>query len=321
MFSITEKKEDGFYKLVLTDELTKTQVEVIPACGAILHAFTITQNGIALNIIDNYSSSSDFQNNVTLKGFKSCKLSPFACRIYNATYGFADSTYQIEKYRDKGHALHGLLFDADFTVTGRHADERSAAVTMKYEYRGRDKGYPFNYDCVITYSLSSENKLAVETELINKDEGLIPIQDGWHPYFGFGGLVDELQLEFQAKEILEFSDALIPTGKLLPFEAFGSLKKIGDTFFDNCYTLNFYECQPLCVLRDVAGNLQLEIYPDESYPYLNIYTPPDRRSIAIENLSAAPDAFNNGMGLITLSPGSIAVFKVVFKISSLNKPT
>jgi aldose 1-epimerase len=146
---------------------------------------------------------------------------------------------------------------------------------------------------------------------------LIPVQDGWHPYFSFGGSIDELQLEFQSKEMVEFNEALVPTGKLLPYQEFGALKKIGAAAFDNCFTVNFVECQPLCVLRDPVKKLQLEIFPGTTYPYLQLYTPPHRKSIAIENLSAVPDAFNNGMGLQVLSPGGSANFTTIYKLTSL----
>ena len=149
----------------------------------------------------------------------------------------------------------------------------------------------------------------------------MPVADGWHPYFSFGGKIDELQLKFQSKEMLAFNDELIPTGTLLPYDEFNALKKINDTFFDNCFTLNFADpmaigCQPLCVLRDATQKIQIEIRPDKSYPYLQIYTPPHRQSIAIENLSAAPDAFNNGMGLLVLGPGDAARFKTEYVITS-----
>jgi aldose 1-epimerase len=81
--------------------------------------------------------------------------------------------------------------------------------------------------------------------------------------------------------------------------------------------LNFAECQPLCVLRNTDKKVQIEIYPDKSYSYLQIYTPDHRNSIAIENLSAPPDTFNNGIDLKVLTPGEMAEFKTVFKISQI----
>ncbi len=132
-----------------------------------------------------------------------------------------------------------------------------------------------------------------------------------------GDSIDDLQLEFQSKEMVEFDEELLPTNKLIPYHDFNSLKKIGSTFFDNCFKLSVVDCQPLCVLRNPNTGIEVEIYPDPSYPYLQIYTPPHRRNIAIENLSGTPDAFNNGMGLITLEPGESALFKTAYKIKIL----
>jgi aldose 1-epimerase len=49
-----------------------------------------------------------------------------------------------------------------------------------------------------------------------------------------------------------------------------------------------------------------------------VYTPPHRNTIAIENLSAIPDAFNNEIGLITLAPQANAIFSTIYKITPLN---
>ena len=76
-------------------------------------------------------------------------------------------------------------------------------------------------------------------------------------------------------------------------------------------------CQPMCVLRNPVKKVEIEIHPEKSYPYLQIYIPPHRKSIAIENLSGAPDAFNNGMGFITLEPGESALFKTSYQIKLL----
>ncbi|RZM19112.1 MAG: aldose 1-epimerase [Pedobacter sp.] len=315
MFSIDAIHEDGFDKIVLTDHSSDTSAVVLPCCGAILHAFTIKHHDALVNVIDHYNSKHEFDNEQESLGFKGAKLSPFVCRLNNGNYHFGESDHHIEKFYLGKNAIHGLIYDAAFVVVEREADIDGARVSMKYEYRKNDAGYPFNFDCTVSYTLEKNNRLTVKTIIVNKDEGLIPMADGWHPYFSFGGPIDELQLEFQSKEIVEFEE-MIPTGKLIPYQEFGSLKKIAATTFDDCFTVNFAECQPMLVLRDAAQQLQLELYPERSYPYLQIYTPPHRKSIAFENLSAAPDAFNNGMGLITMQPGEERAFVVVFALKS-----
>ena len=316
MFSIERKKENGFDKIILTDQDSGGTAEILPSCGAILHAFTISKNGLVINVIDSYSSNDDFLENVTSAGFKGCKLSPFVCRVKNAEYSFGENHYKLEKFVQNSDALHGELYDRPFEIISQHSDESGASVTMKYHYNKEDPGYPFTYDCIVTYKLESDHKLRVTTESLNLDEGLIPMQDGWHPYFSLGDKLNDLHLEFQSMEIVEFEN-LIPTGKKQEYDAFNSLTKIGDTAFDNCFTLNLETCQPMCVLRNTTENIQIEIYPTESYPYLQIYTPDHRKSIAIENLSGVPDAFNNGMGVQTLEPGQSSVYEVVYKIALL----
>lgn len=317
MFSILKKEDSGFRKFILKNENSGTVAEILPSCGAILHAFIAENKGERVNVIDSYTGEDDFKKNVTSKGFLGSKLSPFVCRLNKGKYHFGEKDYTIEKFYLEKNAIHGVLFDKEFIVTGESANDFHASVTMKYKYRAEDKGYPFNYDCIVTWQLEADNKLTVTTECINKDEGLIPMQDGWHPYFTLGDSVDNLQLEFQSHELVEFDEALIPTKKLVPYSEFVSLKKIGSTFLDNCFTLNVESCQPLCVLRNPDKGIEVELHPDHSYPYLQIYTPPHRKSIAIENISGAPNAFNNAMGFITLESGESALFKTMYKIKIL----
>ena len=319
MFSIYKKREAGFDKVILKNELTNNYAAIIPSCCGMLHEFVIEENNELINVIDSYQSFEEFKNHLKEKGFKGCKLSPFVCRLNNGKYTFGEKEYFIQKSLPAKHSLHGLLYDKAFAITSETANELNASVTLKYEYRAEDPGYPFNYDCIVTWQLEAENKLTVITECINKDEGLIPMQDGWHPYFTLGDSIDDLHLEFQAKNMVEFNSELIPTKKVIDYTKFSTIEKLGDTFLDNCFTLDTQECQPLCVLRNVEKNIEVQFLPEVSYPYLQIYTPPHRKSIAIENISGTPDAFNNGMGVITLESGQSALFKTSYKIMLLNK--
>src|ERR1700712_4410798 len=109
MFVTEVNTENGFDKIVLKDITSKTFVDIIPSCGGILHSFNILHNDSFLNVIENYDSAADFTSNVTSKGFKSCKLSPFACRIKNATYHFGEKQFEIQKFILNENALHGLI--------------------------------------------------------------------------------------------------------------------------------------------------------------------------------------------------------------------
>jgi aldose 1-epimerase len=302
MFSIHTFNQAGFEIIALTDDNSGTQVEIVPAHSALLHAFKIPHNTGLLNVIDSYSSLHDYQTNRP-EYFKSAKLSPFACRIPASKYTWKEQEYTLSKS-----AIHGLLYDVAFTVTGQHADKNGAVLTLSHEYKGQDVGYPFPYRCEVAYTLHPGSQLSINTTIINLSGKDIPLMDGWHPYFSTGTPVDELELQFASSQMVEFNAQLVPTGEVLPFNTFKTLTSLKDQALDNSFMLDFTQQAPLCLLRDPHKQVDITFYPGTCYPILQIYIPPQRSSIAIESLTGAPNAFNNGMGLITLPAGESREF-------------
>src|SRR5579862_9620644 len=80
---------------VLKDETAQTEITVLPDYGAALHAFTLPVNDGQFNIIDNYSSADEIRKEMALS-FKGAKLSPFPCRINQATYHFQGQKYEFK---------------------------------------------------------------------------------------------------------------------------------------------------------------------------------------------------------------------------------
>lgn len=314
-FEAVIQQEGDDHKILLKDITSNCLVEIF-AFGAVLNQFCVQLNNEELNVVDGFKDIADAKASMT-PAFKSAKLSPFACRIKNEKYHFGDRSYHLRKYSMGKNAIHGLVYDAIFSIVETSAGDDEACVKLQHVYDNGAEGYPFCYRCEVEYKLQKNNQLSLTTTITNLDETLMPLADGWHPYFNLGDPVNMCQLEFQSKEMLEFDEELIPTGNVIAYEEFGSLKDFGTTSFDNCFTLNFAECQPMCVFRNPMKKVQLEIYPSQEYPYLQIYTPDDRRSIAIENLSAAPDALNNGMGLKVLEPHEQATFNTKFVVRQL----
>ena len=301
--------------VILKDANADTVAEIY-TFGALLNSFSIQHQQKPFNVIDGFASVDHAVAAIT-PSFKSAKLSPFVCRIADARYHFGEADHTLTKYSMNGSAIHGLLFDQVFAVMQTSANDHGATVVLGFVYNRQDEGFPFAFECRVEYALQKASRLSITTTVTNIDDKLVPVADGWHPYFTLGDKVDDCQLEFQSKEILEFSPGLLPTGNLFPYQEYGSLQKIGETGFDNCFTVNFAECQPLAVFRNPAKKVQVEIYPSESYPYLQLFIPPHRNSIAIENLSAFPDALNNFTGLHVLEPNQSVSFNTQFAITSL----
>ena len=309
IFKVEINKEDIFPVIHLINKAEETSAEIY-SFGALLNSFKIENS---INVIDGYVSPQDAKDNIT-NGFKSAKLSPFVCRIANSKYDFKDHEYSINKFNLGDEAIHGLLFDAVFSVTDAQADSNSAFVTLQYNYTKKNEGFPFDYTCLVTYRLEKNSLLSIETIVKNDSTTEIPVCDGWHPYFTLGVKINELLFELNAAQMVEFSDRLVPTGKIIMCNKFQQPEIFGTTFLDNCFLLNENN-NPACILKNTKSGLTLTIQPDRSYPYLQVYTPEHRNSIAIENLSAAPDSFNNKIGLTILNAGESIAFKTSFSAS------
>ncbi|WP_343306121.1 aldose 1-epimerase [Chitinophaga niabensis] len=308
-FSTARLQQNGFYIIELKSD-AGTSVQIIPSYGALLHAFEFMHKGQKTNLIDSYKNSDEMKAQVA-GSFKSVKLSPFACRIKDAQYSWEQKDYTISKS-----PIHGLLYDQVFEIIAEEATPEYASVSLQHKYKGTDPGYPFAYTCDVLYRLLSGNALEVTTTITNEHTAPIPMMDGWHPYFSTGTPVDQLELQFHSKEIVEFNEQLIPTGKVLPYTAFSQAKSMEGVSLDNSFVLDFDQPSPLCTLHDPLKGISIEFYPEKSYPILQIYTPPHRKSIAVENLTGAPNAFNNGIGLVTIPAGQSARFSTTTKIKA-----
>ena len=314
-FTINHYKEKDLSLIGLQDTATDTKIAILPAFGAILHAFEIPVGGAAVNIIDNYASAEEVKNCIATS-FKSCKLSPFVCRIADGKYQLDETTMEFTRKFTDGSAIHGLLFDKPFNVVSEFADDNKAALALRYHYKKEDPGYPFDYVCEVRYTLLPGQTLQLETTILNLEDLSIPIADGWHPYFQLGGVIDNYEMQFRSDSMLEFNDKLIPTGKLVRDTNWLTPVVIGKRSLDNCFLLQLEDGVPCCVLHNPENRLTLSLFSNSYYPYLQIYTPGHRKSIAIENLSAAPDCFNNGMGVMLLQPRHSHTFTAWYQVKT-----
>jgi len=191
---------------------------------------------------------------------------------------------------------------SSWSVSERGADR----AVVEHVLRPRP-GYPFTLGLRVEYSLSTEG-LTVVTTATNAGEKTCPYGAGAHPYLTVRGeTVDEAVLRVPARSVLEADERGIPVGSG-PVEAteldFRDPRPVGPTRLDHCFT---------DLDRDEHGRVRVAIgettlWADESYPYLMIFTGdglPDveRRSLAVEPMTCAPNAFVSGDGLILLEPG------------------
>ncbi len=299
---------------ILKDTSSGTQAEIY-TFGALLNKFMIKKENELINVVDGYTSVEDAKQTIA-PAFKSAKLCPFVCRLDSGAFSFENENYQITKYNIGSSAIHGLVYDAVFKVSSTHADDNKATLVLHYAYDTTENGFPFSFLIDVHYKLDAKNILSITTTVTNNGKNNMPLNDGWHPYFKMGKSINTAEIKFNSKEIVEFSDALLPTGKTSAYDLFNDFKVFGNTELDNCFTLNNHT-EAAFQMKDYSAGIQLSIYPDSSYPYLQIYTPPSRESIAVENLTSAPDSFNNKMNLLMLKPEETKHFTTSYQLNLL----
>ena len=311
-FNITPERDEDLDLLQITDLSSGIQVRILPEPGALLHEFSIPLGNRRIQVINSYKNQADQKENAAF--YKSAKLSPFVCRISEGKYEFDNISYEFQNKFNDGSAIHGIVSDKPFTVVEKSSREDEAFILLEYHYQKEDPAYPFEYLINVKYTLKTGGRLYLETTVKNLSSQRMPMADGWHPYFSLEGEVNDWLLSFHSREKLAFNEKLIPLGHTVEAPDFYSPKLIGEEFFDNCFLLEQDTGAPAATLENPANGLRLSFYPDRYYPFLQIYTPGDRKSIAIENLSSAPDAFNNGLGLIILKPGDSQSFSVLYQL-------
>ena len=303
-FSITTKPIHDFELITIANE--QLAIELCTK-GGLLNKWELLGSS-PINFID----GNDFTlgwNQFEMNGFKSGKMNPYSCRLNKGKYQFESKSYQIEKFYLGNHALHGIIYDVLYTIVSTAVKENEAHVTLSYQYNALDKGFPFNYSIQIQWIISNTNTLKSITTITNNGLENFPMMDGWHPYFKLSENINKYRIQFNNQGKIVYDSELLPTGEITQDLHFENGAVLNNMHLDNCYLLKE---NSNIIVED--SQFKLTIHPGKEYPYLQIYTPENRNSIAIENLSGVPDCFNNKMGLHIMKPHSEYVLETSYTI-------
>ncbi len=228
-------------------------------------------------------------------------LIPWPNRIRDGVYRLDGREHQLPLNEpERGNAIHGLVRWSTWTVADRAADR----VVLEHVLHPQP-GYPFTLELRVEYALSDDG-LSVRTTATNVGAESCPYGAGSHPYLAVAD-VDEAVLRLPAGTVLESDERGIPVGAS-PVDGeldFRAAHPVGSVRLDHCFTDLERE-------EDGLARVELDgttLWVDESYPYLMVFTGdalPDaerRRSIAVEPMTCAPNAFASGDGLVVLEPG------------------
>lgn len=299
-YTETHEQFGEYSKLTVRHEVSGTEMTIIPERGARLNDFLVKMHGETVGIIAGYS---DAELSEDVLSSKSALLAPFPNRVADGRYEWRGQEYQLDINREKEqNAIHGFVSNQNFELISSGEIDDYYELVLECASEGA-KGYPFPFLLTVTYRFGGV-WLEVATELKNTGKTVIPAGFGWHPYYTVAGNINNLQLVLPEVEEIEVDERMIPTGKKVPYTTFSKPDWIAETQLDTGFRLLSPQREVQLYDKERGLTVTVSLEGDgNQYDYLQLYTPPDRESIAIEPMTCAADAFNNGFGLKKLKPG------------------
>lgn len=269
----------------------------------------VTESGAALRLLehDRRPLVDGFAEDAIPTGGRGQLLMPWPNRIRDGSYSFGGTDHQLALTEPSRHnASHGLVRWAAWSVEEHTAN----SVSLGYRLMAQT-GYPWTVDLHVLYDLSADG-LTVTQTATNMSGSPAPYAQGAHPYLAAGaGPVDGWELTLPAATRLLVDDRLLPSGMAdvagTAYD-FRAARPLGSTVLNDAFTDLDRDADGVATVtvRDRTGGRGVELWVDGRHRWLQVYsgddTPTPRRSLAVEPMTAPPDAFRSGDDLVTLAP-------------------
>lgn len=226
-------------------------------------------------------------------------LLPWPNRIRDGHYVFDGVDQQLAiNEPDRGTAIHGLSRWLPWTVVNHAHDHLTQRVVITAQ-----PGWPGTVEATITHALADDG-LTVTVTALNIGSTPVPFGYAAHPYLVCSGPIDQWQVRSPFTSFVQTDDRLLPVA-VHPVSGDTDLRDavIGARVLDTAFT------------GAPEGRWQVELshgedrcllWGDEHCRWLQVYTPVDRASLAVEPMTCGPDAFNEGPthdSMMRLEPG------------------
>lgn len=285
---------------------TTEPTEVVLRAGNARLALDLRGGGLRELVVDDWHVLDGYPAGTVPGGSRGVVLLPWPNRVRGGRWTWRGQDLQLDvRSGQQPNALHGLVTAQQWHVLG----ESSGTATVGSVLEPRP-GYPFRLAAAVDYALTPE-RLTVTVRVRNVGAQDAPVAAGMHPYLSVGatedGGISAAEVTVGARTALVTDGAGLPTGERQPFS--GDVGLIGNTAFDTPVTdlVRDADGWSRVRLRGAAGELELAV--DEQWPWLQIYSGDQfpegqhRRSLAVEPMTAPPNALADSVDLVVLEPG------------------
>ncbi|GAB2595284.1 aldose 1-epimerase family protein [Microlunatus antarcticus] len=239
--------------------------------------------------------------------FRGALLAPWPNRVVDGRYTFDGEEQQLALSEpDRGHALHGLLGWADWSVSSRADD----TVTLTAELPP-GSGYPHRIVLECVYALADDGLTTTVTA--RSLSGRAPYGVSAHPYLTAGGAaLDATVLTLPADRYVETEgERLLPAGGRdvveAPWPDFRTPTAIGGAQVDHAFTGLRREADGQARVRlEGPDGFAVEMTWGAELAWVQVHTADrpepelDRAGLAVEPMTCPPDAFSTGEDVVVL---------------------
>lgn len=217
-------------------------------------------------------------------------LAPWPNRVAGAAFEFAGQAHSLAVTEpERGHALHGLSPGTTFDLSADSDTARLRAVL------GPAPGWPWRIEVRVTYTVRRWG-IRAEITARNLSAEPAPCALGAHPYLDpLGWPLDECVLHLGVGQRLPLDSAMIPVGAVEPWPH--SRIPMRDRCFDD--VLYFQDSPHEVRLVHPSGE---GVLLRSAHRWTQLYTSPERW-LAVEPMTAPPNALNSRVDLSILGPG------------------
>jgi aldose 1-epimerase len=235
-------------------------------------------------------------------------LAPWPNRVEDGIWFLDGKRQHLDITEPMRHnAIHGLLRNTAYRVVNRSESAVTLAATVFPQH-----GYPFMLDTSVRYELVDDG-LTVTHEFHNVGEAKAPVAVGTHPFLRVGDEpVEDLVLTLSAGTRFETDERLIPIAENpvdgTRFDLRGGVR-VGDLYLDDAFgAVTHSGGESVSTLTAPDGRF-VQLWQDENCTFVQVFT--TRKfpkngglglAVAVEPMTAAPNAFNTGEGLTWLEP-------------------
>lgn len=282
------------------------ELEILAGWGSGLNAWRVPTSSGKLDLLYGYCDAELFRK-IQADTNAGAILSPFPGRTAFAKWNWKGKSYKlVNNVSWAPHALHGFLNVLPWRLSSFRSDDRKAVLSLERDFYGIPGSYPFTFRATNCFFFCGSS-FRVQTIVQNTYHETLPYAQGFHPYFSLGNKIDALSLELPKSHRAKLDTDDIPTGEFEAEIRFDGKGCLGETFINDYFSFDEIADERAAVrLCDSAAKRSIEIWQQtgkDLWRGVQIYTPPDRESIAIEPMTSAPDVLNHHRELIEIAPG------------------